>query len=149
MLIATHFLFGTAIYKLSNGLPNWIRILLILVGGFVSHFMLDSLSVYHEFDPTTILGIELTIIQILAIGLMWFSTGKWLSWKILAGLWAFLCWDFEWILPRHYLHLEAVNSWAPRAFAHGATNIYTVLWEVCIIVGLTLLAIDYEPKVSS
>ena len=50
MLAGTHLLAGIAIWEFSPG-PWWVRVPVSLVGGYVSHYVLDSVSSYHQSWP--------------------------------------------------------------------------------------------------
>jgi hypothetical protein len=50
MLAGTHLLAGVAIYEFSPG-PWWLRLPLVGVGGYASHYLLDSAASYHRCWP--------------------------------------------------------------------------------------------------
>jgi hypothetical protein len=62
---------------------------------------------------------------------------------LLSGLWAWLSWDWERIAGVSWAH-AACTSWAPRYFSECSQNPWTSLWEVAIIIGLTILIVGRE-----
>jgi hypothetical protein len=56
MLAGTHVLTGIAIWEFSPG-PWWVRIPLAAVGGYVSHYLLDSAASYHRCDSLGDVGL--------------------------------------------------------------------------------------------
>lgn len=61
----------------------------------------------------------------------------------LAGLWAWLSWDWERLFNVGFAH-AACQSWAPRYFSECSDRPLTALWEVALIVGLTVMICGKE-----
>jgi hypothetical protein len=61
---------------------------------------------------------------------------------LLSGLWAWLSWDWE-RLGVSFAH-GACQTWAPRYFSECSQNGWTALWEVALIVGLTVMIVGKE-----
>ena len=59
---------------------------------------------------------------------------------LLSGLWAWLSWDWERIAGVSFAH-GACQTWAPRYFSECSQCKWTALWEVAIILGLTILIV--------
>lgn len=134
MLAGTHILTGAAIYRLSEGKPWWIRWPAVIGGGFLSHYMLDSMASYHDMNAWfhwPMCGF--VAIQAFAVGTIL------LDWRALAsGLWAWLSWDWERLAGVNILH-GGCSSWAPRYFSECSSNPWTGLWEVALVLGLAIL----------
>lgn len=64
------------------------------------------------------------------------------SLPLASGLWAWLSWDFE-RLGVSFAH-GAASSWAPRFFSECSQNAWTALWEVALIVMLTVMIVGKE-----
>lgn len=62
---------------------------------------------------------------------------------LLSGLWAWLSWDWERMFNVSFAH-SACTSWAPRYFSECSQNGWTALWEVGLIVGLTVMIVGKE-----
>jgi hypothetical protein len=60
-----------------------------------------------------------------------------------SGLWAWLSWDWERIAGFSWAH-AACTSWAPRYFSECSQNPWTAMWEVALIVGLTVMIVGKE-----
>ena len=56
MLAGTHILAGIAIWEFSPG-PWWARLPVAAVGGYVSHYILDSVASYHRCDSWADVGL--------------------------------------------------------------------------------------------
>jgi hypothetical protein len=94
MWMTTHIATGAVIYDSTWGEKKWLRWLLIVLGGFVSHWLLDSTAVYHYFTWDN--WWDYAFVGWQAIGLIWLLL--WCSWRqILAGFIAWLSWDIEWL----------------------------------------------------
>ena len=150
-------MFGAAIYRLAEQKPLWLRIPLVITGGFVSHYILDSVASYHKSFPDTWYGGVLLLIQMIAVLILWFTSAAKVkhTWQmimppeLLAGLWAWLSWDWERIVGSNWLHLDSCKTWAPRFFSECSSNPWTALWEVALVVGLTILVTTYSNKKAS
>lgn len=62
---------------------------------------------------------------------------------LLSGLWAWLSWDWERLAGVSWAH-AASSSWAPRYFSECSQNAWTALWEVALILMLTLMIVGKE-----
>jgi len=60
-----------------------------------------------------------------------------------SGLWAWLSWDWERIAGVSFAH-GASQTWAPRYFSECSDEPWTALWEVGLIVGLTVMIVGKE-----
>jgi hypothetical protein len=66
MLAGTHILCGVAIWEFSPG-PWWVRIPLAAVGGYVSHYLLDSAASYHQCWPDSWADVALVWVQMACV----------------------------------------------------------------------------------
>ena len=157
MLAGSHILAGAAIYRLAEDKPWWVRWPAVVGGGFMSHFVLDSMTTYHmvygtkgmPWDNTwwPACNVAYILVQAFAVSILWGATaaeGKTkltmiLPPALLSGLWAWLCWDAEYFIGSHWLHLTSATSWAPRLIHDASHNPWTGLWEVGLVVGLLAL----------
>jgi hypothetical protein len=67
MLLGTHVLTGIFLWEFSPG-PWWVRIPLSGVGGYVSHYLLDSAASYHQSWPDSWGDVALIWVQMTCIG---------------------------------------------------------------------------------
>ncbi len=137
MLAGTHIVVGACIYRVVEDRPWWLRWPAVVVGGFASHFFLDSIATYHSVYGTRLWpwdnhwwpwhNIAFIALQIAAVGAVWlFGALDAKGWRavmppmLLAGLWAWLCWDSERFFGSTWLHVESSLTWAPRALSASA-----------------------------
>ncbi len=145
MFLSTHVAAGAAVYLAVRDRRWYVKYPVVLLGGFISHYVLDSVISYHEMPLDTWWGLSLLAFQIVCLMAIWYTAAdraqiRWqVFWppEILSGLWAWLSWDWEWIFGIHWLHLEACRNWAPRYFSRCSPEPLTVLWEVAILALLT------------
>jgi hypothetical protein len=69
MLAGTHILSGIAIWEFSPG-PWWARIPLAAVGGYVSHYLLDSAASYHQSWPDSWGDVGLLWVQMACVSVV-------------------------------------------------------------------------------
>ena len=62
MLAGTHILIGVLIWEMSPG-PWWVRVPLSVAGGYVSHYVLDSVATYHDCWPDSWVDVALVWVQ--------------------------------------------------------------------------------------
>lgn len=163
MLGGTHIVVGGWIYRAAEGRPWWVRWPAVALGGFASHYFLDSIATYHSVYGTELwpwdnhwwpwYNVAFIIVQILAVCAVWSIGGfEGKGWKavmppmLLSGLWAWLSWDAERFMGSTWLHVEAAQTWAPRALSAFSRNPWTGLWEVGLVLGLIALVIWKAPR---
>ncbi len=150
MLAATHMMAGTAIYRLAEGKPWHLRWPAVIAGGFASHYILDSVASYHRLPGGSWITVGLVAVQVAAVWALWYTSAVRAkrTWQIvvppelLAGLWAWLSWDWERIVGWNHLHLDSCQTWAPRYFSECSANPWTALWEVGLVAGMAILLWD-------
>jgi hypothetical protein len=106
MWVGAHLLAGATVYEVVRRKPLWAKVSLALAGGFVSHWVLDEIGAYHGLHgPWWYWGILIGV-HVLAVSAI-VRKGRW---YLLSGLWAWLCWDFEWILGSQgrWIHLSGI-----------------------------------------
>jgi hypothetical protein len=69
MWMTTHIATGTWIYDATWGERKWLRWVLLVCAGFVSHWLLDSTAVYHYFTWGN--WWDYAFVSWQAIGLIW------------------------------------------------------------------------------
>ena len=62
---------------------------------------------------------------------------------LLSGLWAWLSWDWERVSGVAWAH-AACTTWAPRYFHECSDRPLTALWEVALILGMTVMIVGKE-----
>ncbi len=138
MLAGTHILAGAAIYRLAEDKPAWVRWPCVIGGGFLSHYVLDSVASYHSIYAHNWYNVAYIAIQAFAVGTIL------LDWRaLLAGAWAWLSWDWERVAGVNILH-GGSSTWAPRYFSECSSNPWTGLWEVALVLGLAILAVKWR-----
>jgi hypothetical protein len=107
MFAGSHFLGGAGIDRLAEGKPAWIKWPAVIGGGFLSHYVLDSVACYHAMTAQTWENAVLADVQIAAVASYLVSCALTREWKgIASGFWAWMSWDWErvfdvnWLLPR-------------------------------------------------
>ena len=156
MLAGTHVVAGAWIYRVAEGKPWWVRWPAVVMGGFASHYFLDSIATYHSVYGTRLWPWDnhwwpwyneaFISVQILAVCAVWIIGGvDGKGWRaimpplLLSGLWAWLCWDAERFFGVTWLHVQSAQTWAPRALEAFSRNPWTGLWEVGLVVWLIAL----------
>lgn len=69
MLAGTHILIGVLIWEMSPG-PWWVRVPLSVAGGYVSHYVLDSVATYHDCWPDSWWDVGLVWVQMACVGVV-------------------------------------------------------------------------------
>ena len=69
MLASTHILAGVALWEFSPG-PWWLRLPLMGVGGYVSHYLLDSAASYHRCWPDSWYDVGLVMVQAFCLSMV-------------------------------------------------------------------------------
>ena len=100
MWASSHVGIGIAIYEGVKDRPRWVKWPIVVVGGFTSHWLLDSIGIYHDvYIPFAVLtGCSIAL-------LWWLSSRLYEGWQrilpphMIAGGIFWLIWDFEWLLP--------------------------------------------------
>jgi len=69
MLAGTHLLAGVCIWEFSPG-PWWVRIPMAAVGGYVSHYVLDSAASYHKCWPDSWYDVALIFVQMACVAIV-------------------------------------------------------------------------------
>lgn len=156
MLAGTHIVVGAGIYQLVERKPRWMRWVAVIAGGFFSHYVLDSMTTYHSVYGSRLWpwdnnwwpwhNVAYIDVQIVAVFAIWFIGAlEARGWKrllppmFLSGLWAWLCWDGERIFGVTWLHVQSIQTWAPRALSGFSRNPWTGLWEVGLVVALIVI----------
>jgi len=102
--LASHICMGAVLYEGTKAERKWLCWLLVCIGGFVSHWLLDSVPVVHTLEilPKPWLGLILFWNFAAVAGLWWLCTLRKRRFRklippnhILAGLVAWLIWDIE------------------------------------------------------
>lgn len=146
MLVGTHILAGVALWELSPR-KLWMKIPVVVGGGYLSHYVLDSMATYQRLRGDEWAFIY-SLIQALAVLIAWWvvihrAKHRWDSIfppAMLSGLWAFLCWDYERVLlDKNYIHWA--YSFQPRYLGDCSANPWTGLWEVALVAGLLVMLV--------
>jgi hypothetical protein len=69
MLAGTHIVCGIAIYEATERL-GWLRLPLVLGGGYVSHYLLDSAASYHQSWPDSLVDVGLLWVQMACVAIV-------------------------------------------------------------------------------
>jgi len=69
MLAGTHILSGIAIWEFSPG-PWWLRLPLVGIGGYVSHYLLDSAASYHRCWPDSWADVAILWVQMACVAIV-------------------------------------------------------------------------------
>jgi hypothetical protein len=69
MLAGTHILCGVAIWEFSPG-PWWLRLPLVGIGGYVSHYLLDSAASYHRCWPDSWGDVAILWVQMCCVAIV-------------------------------------------------------------------------------
>lgn len=123
MWMTTHIAFGTTIYDSIRHERKWLRWVLLVVGGFLSHWLLDSTAIYHFFTWDTWWDYFFVAWQ--GIGLLWLLW--WCGWKqVLLGIIAWLTWDIEWPI---IWALGGVDIVSVTTYQQGFFHKYLLSWS--------------------
>ena len=123
MWAASHVTIGAVIYESVEDEPRWLKWPLVVIGGFVSHWLLDSVGVYHDLSDLRWYDVLFIFFNVVAIIGLWLLAGRRFSglyYKILpphmlAGLLAWFMWDLEWVMPSWWpnIHDELISlTWS-------------------------------------
>jgi hypothetical protein len=126
--------------------PKWLRWPLALTGGFLSHWVLDGLSIFHRFQSLNAWSIGAISVQAIAItfAFMVLWANRQIVPYLISGLWAWLSWDWEhaYIALLHkpyaceFLHCQAAQiGLFPRSIR--VTPEWTTLIEMLLVVIFT------------
>jgi hypothetical protein len=136
---------GGAMWKFS---PRkwWLKIPAVICGGYLSHYMLDSMSTYQRLRGDN-WALIYTLIQVVAALVAWWVVAHQAKYRwdaicppaMLSGLWAFGCWDWERALGKNYIHWAF--NWMPRYLGDCSSNPWTGFWEVALVVGLLVMIV--------
>jgi hypothetical protein len=69
MLAGTHIVCGIFLWEMSPG-PWWVRIPLVAVGGYVSHYLLDSAASYHQSWPDSWADVAILWVQMVCVSVV-------------------------------------------------------------------------------
>jgi hypothetical protein len=117
MWIASHVGVGSLIYETVKDEPKWAKWSVVVAGGFVSHWVLDEVSTYHTLSFNHWYDIMFIALNAVSVSLIWWSSGRGLTGRarllppqFLAGLIAWLIWDWEWFAGSQgrWIHLSGI-----------------------------------------
>ena len=145
MWIASHVGVGSLIHEAVKDEPKWAKWSVVIAGGFVSHWVLDEISTYHTISLQHWYDILFIALNTVSVALMWWSSGRGLTGRarllppqFLAGLIAWLIWDWEWFAGSHgrWMHL----NWFPR-YVSDIYKLDSSAIQVSLIVMLTVVVV--------
>ncbi len=146
MWIASHVGVGSLIYEAVKNEPKWAKWSVVVAGGFVSHWVLDEIGTYHALGLYHSYDILFIALNAVSMSLMWWSSGRGLTGRarvlppqFLAGLIAWLIWDWEWFAGSQgrWIHLSGI-------FPRYVRDVYTLdssIIQVLLIVMLTVAVV--------
>jgi hypothetical protein len=149
MWIASHIGVGSLIYEAVKDEPKWAKWSLVVAGGFVSHWVLDEIGTYHVVSLQHWYDILFIAVNAVSVGLMWWASGRGLTGRarllppqFLAGLIAWLIWDWEWLAGSqgHWIHHAQVNDAFPR-YVRDVYQLSSVTIQLCLIALLTAVVV--------
>ena len=147
MWASSHVAVGVAIYEGVKDKPRWVKWPVVVVGGFISHWLLDSIGVYHDLDTPFAKLIAALAGCCIAL-LWWLSSRQYQGWQkilpppMISGAIAWLIWDYEWIFPlgdNRWLHFELLSHTA--AGMVRPTEAHSTLIELLLTLTVMFMAI--------
>lgn len=147
MWASSHVAVGIAIYEGVKDRPRWVKWPVVVAGGFISHWLLDSIPIYHDIDTPLAKSVAVTAGCCIAL-LWWLSSRQYHGWQrilspqMIAGAIAWLIWDYEWIFPlgwHRYLHFKLL-SWTAAGMVRPPVD-HSVLIELLLISTVMLITV--------
>ena len=152
MWAASHVTIGAVIYESVEDEPRWLKWPLVVIGGFISHWLLDSVGVYHDLDELKWYNLLFILFNVIVIiGLWWLAARRYSSLlykilppHILAGLIAWFIWDLEWVMPSWWPNVH--DYFVSRTWSGSRTDPESAILECLFMFVMMLLA---APKLLS
>ena len=147
MWASSHVAIGVAIYEGVKDKPRWVKWPTVAVGGFISHWLLDSIPIHHDLD--TPFAKSVAVLTGCSIALLWWlSSRKYQGWQrilpppMIAGAIAWLIWDYEWIFPlgwNRWLHFWVLSKTAAGMVRPAESH--STLIELLLIFTVMILTV--------
>lgn len=135
-MIAGHPVLGAVTYKALGDRPVWLKWLLVIPAGFVTHWILDSVISYHSYSfncwyDCLIVGVNIGSMILLAFFLL--RNKGWSGmWNLLAAIWFWIVWDWDHIFGGMFLH-KTDHAILARYFATQSPDPWSVVLELCFV----------------